>query len=254
MAKGKARQSDENRMVIYAKQPYRARIDELAEPLGIPIDPVKMRHRSAVIRTAVDRLYEKQFPGKGKSPMPYGLAEFLYPANGRNYNPELATAEQVTLVFNDMKMWLPRHLETLRARLREGRRTDIFVLHPQNPFIKPVSDVSEKKTEVQQAEIGDSVKLLCDGMWDSLNNVRIFGHRRFNTYSAVITEKKVMAVYYPIEKRYNAGFVHVYERGVGDEESLYIYKQFEEDLAELARDCEQNVESFDLIELFRPAN
>jgi hypothetical protein len=252
MAEGKGRLSDENRMVIYAKQPHRTKIDELAEPLGIPIDTEKMRHRSAVVRTAVDHLYEKHFPAQGKSPLPYGLSGFLYPANGRNYNPELASAEHLTLVFNDMKMWLPRHLETLRGRLQEGRRTDIFVLHPENPFIKPIADVSIKKSEVQQAEIGDSIRLLCDGMWDNLKNLRIYGHRRFNTYSAVMTEKKVMAIYYPIEKRYNAGFVHVYERGIGDDESLYIYKQFEEDLAELARDCEKNVESFNLIELFRP--
>ena len=247
MAIGRA--SDENRMAIYAKKVHQKKVDKLAKPLGIPIQKDKSRHRSAVVRAAIDLLYEKHFPRGGRPKHPFGLADLLYPANGRDYNPELAEADRLTLVFNDMKRWLPRHLDTMRARLQAGKHTDIFVLHPRNPYIAPIANVSEKALSVQEAEIGESVRLLCDGLWDYLRNTRIYGHRRFNTYSGVITEKKVMAVYYPIQRRYNDGFVHLYEK---TPDPNAIYRQFEDDLAELARDCEQNVESYDLIKLFRP--
>lgn len=250
MAERKGRPSDEHRMAIYAKEDHRDKVDKLAEPLGIKIEKNKSRHRSEVVRTAIDHLYEVHFPGEGRARHPFGFAELLYPANGRDYHSELITAERLTLIFNDMKRWLPRHLDTMRARLQAGKHTDIFVLHPQNPYIAPIASVSEKALSVQELEIGESIRLLCDGLWDNLRNVRIYGHRRFNTYSGVMTERKVMAVYYPIQRRYNDGFVHVYEKTT---DPLSIYRQFEDDLAELARDCEQNVPSYDLIKFFQPA-
>lgn len=246
----KARASDGNRIVIYAKPEHQRKIDQLAEALGIEVGKDSQGHRSAIIRAAIDLLYERHYPGSTKSSGPFGLSDLLYPANGRDYNPELANAERLTLVFNDMKMWLPRHLETLRSRISSGKITNIFVLHPRNPYIAPIANVSEKSLSVQEAEIGQSIKLICDGLWDKTANLRIYGHRRFNTYSAVITEEKVMAIYYPIQRRYNQGFVHVYGNSA---DPLAIYHQFEDDLAELARDCEQNVESHDLIALFRPS-
>jgi hypothetical protein len=260
----KGRKSDDNRVVIYADASYRAKIDTLAAKVdpdlapganSAPGDPTTNAtdlsgNRSKVVRAAIDELYGKFFP-ESTVTHPFGLAEVLYPANRHDYNAVLASAQDLTLVFNDMKRWLPRHLDTLRQRFKTTKRTRIFLLHPNNPYLAPIADVSQKILNVQRGEIGEAVRFLCDGLWDALDGHTIYGHRRFNTFSGLVTEDAAMAVYYPINKRYNDDYIHVYRR---TNNPLNIHQQFVNDADELQRDCEQNVPDYDLVKLFRPAD
>jgi hypothetical protein len=75
------RKSDENRTMVSADGSYRKKIDALAPKLGISAlaevaaDEVGSktesselsRHRSAVIRTAIDELHQKHFPAQRHS-------------------------------------------------------------------------------------------------------------------------------------------------------------------------------------------
>jgi hypothetical protein len=194
-----------------------------------------------------NRIIDDALTRNRKSITEVGLDRIVYPANGHDYNPLIDEAQRLTLIFNDMVHWLPRHLASLQHRILSRKPTTILVLHPENPYIVPIANVSQKSTETQRRELGDAVRDITKGIEEGLGALKFYGHRRFNTFSGAMTEDTVWANYYPIHKRYNDGYIHIYRRSPNP---ISVYRQFEADLMELERDCRDNVRGYDLLKYY----
>lgn len=184
---------------------------------------------------------------------PFGLVDIIAPANGHNYVGDFDTAESIDLVFNDMRMFLinhdAAHVRALKRRIAAKKKTRIFLLHPKNPNMQFVADISGKPLKGQTNEIGTAVRKICENVMEkSTDDFKIIGHRLFNTYTLVMSESKCMIVYYPISKRHNDGIIYVFGPG---EHRDNIYNGFKADLDNLEQvSGPDNHADWDLIEYY----
>jgi hypothetical protein len=197
--------------------------------------------------------------------MNLGMVDVIHPANGHDHSKEIAGATEVNLVFNDMRHWLPGprgtglHLEALRARLKAGKRTRIFLLHPRTKFIEPVSKVSDKERAEQIGEIETAVHRICAGLWEQAlaNDIQLYekkplliiGHPFYNTYSMIMADERAWVNYYPIAFRRegDVGHFHVYSKT--DPNGLYA--RLETDIGVIQREAENHFKArFDLVRYF----
>jgi hypothetical protein len=198
----------------------------------------------------------------------YGLAGFIYPANDTDSSDLITEAREVTLVFNDMRLWLPgprgtgRHLDAIQKRLDQGRRTRIFLLHPKSPFISEVARASGKDPQEQIDELERAVTRICNtnSRWGKAipkntlfeqRPLQIIGHPRYNTYSMIMTEEEARVNYYPIGFRgkEDVGHFHVYKPTAPDG----IFERLVRDLDVIKAIAENAFkEEMDLVQYYHP--
>lgn len=195
-----------------------------------------------------------------------GLEKIVAPANDRNSSEQLRDADDVTLIFNDMKSWLPgprregRHLEALQARLDAGKRTHIFLLHPETAYLHEVARTSGKNPQEQTDEIERAVRRLCQGrivkalpkgVIFEKRPLRITGHSFYNTYSLMKFDDVAYVNYYPIAVRgsIEVGNFHVY-RPTGEFDG--VYERIMRDLSAIQSKAEEAFpnDGFDLVKYY----
>jgi Arc/MetJ-type ribon-helix-helix transcriptional regulator len=258
MTTQRAKSGDKNWKTIQAKAPesYHTFVDNL-------VDQGKFESKAHVIRHALDRLKERI---ESDSPTgrlnALGLIDILDPANDRDLSQIVDGSAELTLVFNDMRLWLPgpndqgHHLAALRRRLEGGKRTRIFLIHPKTRLMTEVASVSTKSEKIQADEIERAVTRICDGMWDRAlpkstifeqRALQIIGHPRYNTYSMIMTDKLAYVNYYPIAFRgkEDVGHFHVYQPSSN---RRGVYERLTTDLQWMKRAAEDEYhEGMDLV-------
>jgi Arc/MetJ-type ribon-helix-helix transcriptional regulator len=260
-----AKSGDKNWKTIQAKAPvsYHTFVDNL-------VDQGKYESKAHVIRHALDRLkehIESDTPTGRLNAL--GLIDILDPANDRDLSQIVDDAAELTLVFNDMRLWLPgpmdrgHHLAALRRRLEGGKRTKIFLLHPNTRLMTVIAAVSNKPEKIQTDEIKRAVTRICDKMWDRAlpadtifeqRALQIIGHPRYNTYSMIMADKTAYVNYYPIAFRgkEDAGHFHVYQPSAN---GRGVYERLTTDLQWMKRAAEDEYqEGMDLVARYAEKN
>lgn len=238
---------------------------------------LKMK-RNPFIKSAIDYLYHRLVdPNADGGPLMLhlkpnekgnhlGLHDIVAPANDHDISDRLRDAGDVTLIFNDMKNWLPgpkregRHLEALHARLAAGKRTHIFLLHPDTAYLHEVARTSGKTPQEQIDEIERAVRRICRGRIDQAlpkgvifekRPLRITGHPFYNTYTLMKFDDVAYVNYYPIAVRGSAevGNFHIY-RPVGQFHG--VYERIERDLSALQSKAEEAFpyDGYDLVKYY----
>jgi hypothetical protein len=196
----------------------------------------------------------------------HGLVDILSPANDRDSGDLLRNAKEVRLIFNDMKNWLPgpkgegKHLDALLARLDQGLRTHIFLLHPETPYLHEIARASGKSPEEQAGEIERAVVRLCRGRIEKAlpqdvifekRPLRITGHHWYNTYALMMFDDVAYVNTYPIAVRGSTevGNYHVYKR-TGRFEG--VFERVERDLGAIQSKAESFFadDGFDLVKYY----
>lgn len=175
----------------------------------------------------------------------FGLYDIHAPANGHDYTRMIAGAETLTLVFNDMRRWLPNHghLAALRERIRDKKPTRIYILHPDNPMLPFVARISNKiqidpssggVINRQITDIELAIRQITAGFsLADMSALTFLGHHHVNTYTVVMSEKEALVVNYPVAKRYNDGVIWHFHAGSGSENE---YRTCQADIEELDRE------------------
>jgi len=167
-----------------------------------------------------------------------GLVDANPDSYSYSFKDLILTSRELTVVVNDGRGWVGRHIEFLQNRMLLPNRKTIFIF--QHPESTMCTEVMAKKFEQSptflQEKIRETVKELCSYKRASTHELQILGHFLFNTYSLFLTDEYAVVVPYYISPGRNTVPALFFEkRGQSSQ-----YQRFSNDIQQVIR-CSQSL-------------
>lgn len=144
-----------------------------------------------------DILFSKLCLQEGQEKM--GLAEVYEKSSDYDYNFQLESCQNLTVLLNDGRTWVSNHSESLQRRFKDtNKQTTIFLLHPDSDMLDILArKVGSTKAKLKE-KIFETVGMLNHLMGKNNNNgsITIYGHHLYNPHSVFRCDSTVILTPY----------------------------------------------------------
>ena len=155
-----------------------------------------------------------------------GLTAFHNRFHDFNYELKTLDSEDLLLLFNDGKSWIPGHEEALRRRVIDRKqKLRVLLLHPASAFLPVLVEKEGRTLEEQVGYIKASYKIIQTLKNTHSHLVEIRAHNTFNPYVLHLTESEAVVHPFFLNKRGELPVFH-YSR---TEDKGGMYKEYKDD-------------------------
>lgn len=160
--------------------------DNLVEKIITNLNAVRISHpKSGLIRsTPVVQDAEK-----------YQIDRIFSGLRGVDKKDVMVGHKILWIVMNDGYSVIDYNLKYIKEAAASGANIKIMLIHPESPFIEAIAEKSNKSKDVQINDIMKSVRLIHSEFGD-IPNLKVFGHKFYNSYSAFVNEDFCLVDFY----------------------------------------------------------